>query len=384
MRDNRKTIFNILFTSLITCTALIGFGNRTVYLASGSLLFIISFFLLLKSKNIKDDETFYKIISIWCVYNIVTAFTDLEFSSLYTAFVHIGIVIYFLFLLKYLDNNQNYIFFLKYFKLLHFIILSVLLLLAITNSVQITEYETLIYVGLGTIPFAANTNTTKSKNIFTLFLLSTAWAIISYIIGARAQIFSFVLFFLSFLSITTSKISKRTLNIIFILYFIVLNLFPIVYINLSDNDYGKQLTQLSLEYTSSRFFSGRDQLWKKAYSKIDSFDKALFGIGFKNTDELIKENGMSLHNLYVTCLLEGGVLFILLIGILLFAIWRKANSDESMMSKLIMAALIAILYKQSFDISLIENNICFAIIIWSMLATGLQREKNNKTIEATV
>ena len=112
-------------------------------------------------------------------------------------------------------------------------------------------------------------------------------------------------------------------------------------------------------------------LWSYIYDHLVGFKEYIFGLGFDQVGVFVREN-ISLHNLYITLIAEGGLILVILFGLILLEIWKILFNKTSFMSRITMSFLIVIVYKQSFDISLIENNFYIALIIWTSLAIGMK------------
>jgi len=104
----------------------------------------------------------------------------------------------------------------------------------------------------------------------------------------------------------------------------------------------------------------------------------IFGLGVNKTEAITTHLEMSLHNLYVTLLAEGGLILVVLMGLILYQIWKRLVSDTSYQSKILLSFMIVFLYKQSFDISLIENNMCVAFGVWTALALACADAKKQR------
>lgn len=373
VKKNNKslTIISAIYILLITIACFNGFENRSLYLFSGISLMALSALLFLYCKPIKQTSHLFSLIIIWIMYHLFLFAKDLTTISGYTAFQHIGVVLFFWFMIN-LIQTKNSKLIKDYLKIIHYILMIFLLFIVTFRKSVMTNYETLVYIGLATIIYPTF-DFKKRKNI-KVFLLSFIWSYISYTIGARAQIMSFIIYALSYLVLKKVNFSKKFLNRCFIIYYIILNVFPIIYTWLSVSPYSEVLNNIALNLTSSRFFSGRNILWNGIYSRMSGLYDVIFGLGLNSTGLIVRSN-ISLHSLYVTIFSEGGLIFIIILGMLLYQIWKMLNEKNDLISKAVMAIMIAILYKQSFDISLLENNICYAIVIWLSFASGFYESK---------
>lgn len=379
MTAKKRNILNHVLAALMVITTFSGFGLRPLYIFCGVSLMLLSLFALVKDWPEKNENKIYKIVATWSCYSIIVALFEHSADSLYTSLMHAGVLILFWGALHRTKDRSDRQYFVNLFKGIHYALLIFLVIVFLVSRDDLSNFETFIYIGLATLPSAIISEKKNRKIAIKVIALSIAWAIMSYIIGARAQVLSFIIFPITFALLSIKKIKRKTLDIAFVILFLVLNIFPLCYIDLSTNQIGNNLSEMSLALTSSRFFSGRDKLWSAAYDKIDTPSKLIFGIGINGTKQLINEKGMSLHNLYVTCLTEGGLVFVTLLGVALLLTWRKLGENNTLLAKLTMAMFITVLYKQSFDISLIENNICFAVAIWSAIAIGCNAKSKKPT-----
>ena len=370
MKNSSSGIICIAFIILIIINTIFSGINRSIYLASDAIIMLLSLVLMLyiKKKNDARKKMFF-IIILWIVHNLFLAFKDFTAVSFYIGFQHISIIMYFFVMIHLLEEENNNKMFLMFFRLIHYAVLLFLVYQTIFHKSGISQYEHLIYIGLATIIAIANRN--KKINPIVLTALCVFWAYVSYVISARAQIFSFIIFMVSYFILKQDKIKEKTGTKIFILYYSLINLFPLLYTYLSNSSYRTTLDNFALKYTTSRFFSGRDLLWSYIYERLVGVKEYIFGLGFNEIGVFVREN-ISLHNLYVTLIAEGGLIMVILFGLLLLEIWKILFNKKSFMSRITMSFLIVILYKQTFDISLIENNFYIALIIWTSIAIGMK------------
>lgn len=372
VRTNSVTIFLMLLFCIVI---FMGWGNKTLYLVSGVVLMGSGVLVFLKRKDFREYQKVYRAIIFWAVYQIIICLFSISFDAVYVIFQHIGILAFFWMIV----NSDLFGFKIEniasLFKIIHYLLLIFMVTLYIINPNSLARYESNVYIALSALVFACM----KKENISypKLIIFAFVWTYISYATGARAQCLSFVLFAICTVFLLKVQISKKIINRIFVIYYIVLNLFPIFYVWLSTSVYAVRLNELALQLTNSRFFSGRNILWQNVYRQITDWGKVFFGIGVDTTAEMVRSN-ISLHNLYITLLAEGGIILIVIMGIILYQIWVILNKSQSQFSKVSMAFLVAVLYKQCFDISLVENNLWVAFAVWMILGIGLNLYKYEK------
>lgn len=374
MEIKRFSIFNYIFVILLSCVIFNGFGIKAIYLGCGILLMAISAFCFFSERYLSSNNKLLVLIWIWLIYHVICAFISFDSNAIYICFQHIGILFFF-YMICHMDKvGLHKDFILNYCKVIHLLVLIVLLFVVFITPAVMTNFESYIYIGIATFPCLI-LDLKKLKSV-RIIILCMVWAFLAYTIGARAQVLSFVIYLMClFLTYWLYKNNKKLSGWLFSLYYGLVNLFPILYSYLSQSPIRNQLDQLAINLSGSRFFSGRDILWLSVYNQMTSPLNIIFGLGFKTTSELVRSN-ISLHNLYVTLFSEGGIILVVIFGIILFQIWNRLNESDSYISKIMIALLVVVLYKQSFDISLIENNLWVAFSIWMMLGIGVNSDNN--------
>lgn len=368
MKKNRNiAIIEYLFIILLFINLFLGGLNRMFYLGSGVALIVLSLLMLVLVKYNKENRRIFIPILIWTILNLFYMLRDFTGISTYIGFQHIGILLYFWVITCLLSKEENKKIFVNFLKIIHIILLIVTCYLVLIKKQSNASIESYIYIGFGTF-FAFIITNDKMK--IKVFMLSVLWMILAYLVGARSLSIAFLLMYFVIFFITKVNVKEKVLNFIFIAYYVLLNLFPMLYTWLATSKYRYTLDMLAIKYTESRFFSGRDILWNLVYGQLTDFSKIVFGTGFDNIGQLVRGN-MSFHNLYVTLIAEGGLLLIISFGLILFSIWKKLSAKNDFKARVIMGFIIAVLYKQSFDISLVENNLNIAFMVWTSIAVGL-------------
>ena len=383
MIDKYKTkfVFTFIFLIVLSFAIFDGFGNYYLYVFSGSLLMFTSIaFFIINNKTIFDKRLFILVV-LWIIYHVISAFVSFSTNGLYVCFQHIAIILFGWYFVNvdntYIDKKMLFI----YLRIIHYVLLLLLLFMSFFNISGISKYESYIYIGLCTLPFALSIFKRRFLMGVNIIIISVLWSYLSYIIGARAQTISFILFIvLAVLFYILNKYEKNKISyFIFILFYVIVNLFPMVYTYLSQSSYREQLDNFALYFSDSRFFSGRDVLWSNIYNRISSPGNYIFGLGFTETSTIIRSN-ISLHNLYVTIFSEGGIFLVVLFGLILYRIWKLICSNKNRYSFLYMSFFCVYLYKQSFDVNMIENNLWIAFIAWICLGISASLGKKNGLI----
>lgn len=370
----------ILFSLLLIIEVFSGFGIKPLYLGAGIVLMAFSTLSLIALKRDVEEKRLNWLIVIWVVYHVFCAFISFSMRGAYICFQHIGIVLVFVMVLEGESFKLQRDEIKGVYRFIHWAVFLLLILLIYRRTPNLAAYESYIYIGLVSIPFAiAKWRRLRGVRLIGLCLV---WFYVSYQIGARSQSIGFLLFILvaALLLIFKDK-RKGFLKKGFWIYYVILNIFPIVYTYLARSPYRSTLEAISLNLTKSRFFSGRNELWFSVYDQMDNAFSVIFGLGVNKTELLTTNLEMSLHSLYVTLLAEGGIILVFLMGLILYQIWKRLVSDTSYQSKILLSFMIVFLYKQSFDISLIENNMGVAFGVWTALAVACADAKMSEIQE---
>lgn len=369
-----------IFSALLIIEIFNGFRIHPLYIGAGLALMALSVISLYALKSDAEERVLFRIILFWAIYHIVIAIIGFSSRTAYICFQHIGILLFFVFVLE--CNRFGIIGeqIKTLYKIIHFAVLIVLLGVVLFRPVEKTSFESYIYIGLATFPFAINK--WKWCRGPRLIVLCIAWVYVAYQIGARSQAVGFLLFIVvAALLLMFRNKGKKFIKNFFWVYYGLLNLFPMIYSYLSQSQYRTLIDGFAVKYTTARFFSGRDELWSDVYNQINSVLSALFGLGFGETENITVRWNMSLHSLYVTVLSEGGIFLVVILGLILYQIWKRLSQNTSYQSKILLAFMVVFLYKQSFDISLIENNLGVAFGVWTALGLGYIDAKHTETDE---
>jgi len=278
-----KGFISIVFVFLLFITFFNGFGFRSLYLLCGFLLLLISILLSIIIHYTKENRKLFSIIMVWIMYHVIIFAFQPTLISAYISLQHIGIIMFFWLMYNMFEKNLNVELFVKLFRVLHYSILLLLLYVVTYSKSNMFLFEPYIYLGLSTLFYA--TVKMKKFRAIKVFFLSLCWAYISLTIGARSQILSFIIFAGCFYLFKKIKNKTKIFNHLFIIYYICLNIFPLVYSWLSNSIYRIKLDRIALLLTSSRFFSGRDVLWINLYSSFSTPFQKLFGLGLNTTGE---------------------------------------------------------------------------------------------------
>lgn len=163
---------------------------------------------------------------------------------------------------------------------------------------------------------------------------------------------------------------------VFLLTFLLMLFFVIgfvfIYISLPEASTFSQMRAIVVQYTGQRLNSGRDVIWPLL---INAIEQHPWGYGPGATLERLGfESTRSSHNLFIQVALQTGVIGLVNLFVVLCSIWIsffKRRSDSVV--RLAGAFLLAVLVHESFEISLIQNNLTIGIIMWTVFGIGVGR-----------
>ncbi len=99
--------------------------------------------------------------------------------------------------------------------------------------------------------------------------------------------------------------------------------------------------------------------------------RPIFGFGPNTVATDVIGRNASSHNLYVNMALQIGYLGLLIFILILFVIFmRYVSKGHNQLVRLAVAAFIAILAHQLFEITLVQNQLSIGLIQWLVIATG--------------
>lgn len=134
--------------------------------------------------------------------------------------------------------------------------------------------------------------------------------------------------------------------------------------------WGRQLQELSVQYTGQNFFSGRQLFWGDLERAIMA--RPWFGYGAGSVAESFTGYTWSSHNLYLQTALQVGFVGLAALIFLLWVLWAQLwQGRRSKAVRLSSAYFLGILIHQVFEVSLTQNSLANGFLIWFILAVGL-------------
>lgn len=363
---NENKIFNmntLLFSILLISTMMYAFEQtRSIGLAALAVTLAIPVFYFITNLN-KVKVT--KLMVVWIVYifygilNLLYNFSDFGVS----VFLKHSILLFFVVIFsQYKISDYSLYKISKYFTNLYILILILVVLNELFYFVEfITQF--LYKMAMMCTYFAIiRTGKVYKYSFLTIAVLS--------ITSTRSAILSISLFLLIYNWLEAIKKSKRVYKITFIIGIIFLVGLPILYSQLQYSNLGIMLNEYSRELFGKNFFSGRQYIWEYTLSLIR--DQLLFGYGYSNDVLLSLGITASTHNLYLSLLLQGGIILLMIFIMFMYQIWIKYFYYlDHWIIKVSAAFLFPILLRANFDLILLENDIVISIFLWIPLIAGL-------------
>jgi O-antigen ligase len=208
-----------------------------------------------------------------------------------------------------------------------------------------------------------------SKRWWNLGLLASLVVLLAS--GSRSGWLALVVIALVYFLWPHMAVKKWTFPLVFILAFLASLAVIYVYVGLTQWSEFPRLTALVLKYTHQNLYSGRQVLWPVL---INAVKQHPWGYGPGANPDTFVTVGLSSHNLYLQVLLQTGYIGLASLGAILFYIWNRLYLiHQDRIVRLAAAFLIGILIHESFEVSLIQNNLTIGIVMWTILAIGCGR-----------
>ena len=155
-----------------------------------------------------------------------------------------------------------------------------------------------------------------------------------------------------------------------VIIFVILSVVIIAYARLPDSPQAVQLNAIVLDYTDKNLLSGRDRFWADLIALIQQ--QPVFGYGAGALPENYLDLGFSAHNSYLQISLQVGMVGLTIFLLLLWQIWRLFRRQRSHpVVRVSGAFFVAVLVHQTFEVSLLQNNLTLGALQWLVIACGV-------------
>ncbi|MFL2077339.1 O-antigen ligase family protein [Marinilactibacillus psychrotolerans] len=315
--ENENKIFKmntLLFSILLVSTMMYAFEQtRSIGLVALAVTLAIPVFYFITNLNkVKVN----KLMAVWIIYifygvlNLLYNFSDFGVS----VFLKHSILLFFVVILsQYKISDYSLDKVSKYFTNLYILILFLVVLNELFFSVELITQFLYKMAIMCTYFSIIRTGKVYKYSFLTIAVLS--------ITSTRSAILSILLFLLIYNWLEAIKKSKIIYKFSFIIGIIILVGLPILYSQLQYSNLGIMLNEYSRELFSKNFFSGRQYIWEYTLSFIR--DQPIFGYGYSNDVLLSLGITASTHNLYLSLLLQGGIILLMIFIMFMYQIWIK-------------------------------------------------------------
>ncbi|MBV6624171.1 MAG: O-antigen ligase family protein [Rivularia sp. (in: Bacteria)] len=218
-------------------------------------------------------------------------------------------------------------------------------------------------------------SSSKKKYIYTILIFISNLMI--FFTGARSLLISSIFSTLIYIFWGWWVTNKRKHNFVFSLFIAVIGFFIYFYAKIIPALNIAYYTQISRDYTGKNLLSGRQVVWSLLIDKIS--EQPLFGYGSGTNPSDLIGTTLSSHNLYLQILIQIGFLGLITFIVLMFKIWniyRIAYQDNIV--RLSASFMIGILIHQSFEVTLIQNNLAVGLLQFMVISIGISRTKKPK------
>lgn len=230
-------------------------------------------------------------------------------------------------------------------------------LLGNPNSVGKVIFNFIVLISLGMI---------RKRDLIVLILAH----FILYVSSCRSMLIADIIYFIVlfiYKKTDNKKWSKLVTIEIFVLIF-----FIFFYIAIYDTYLGNELDLRSIEYFGKAFFSGRQLIWIELIEVIKKQPFLGYGLDKLPGDLTIIKN--SAHNSYLQISMQIGIIGgIFLILILKNIVKSCENNKYGIYRKYSIAFVFAIIFAESFEVSIIENFLYIALQSWFLMGLGCNK-----------
>lgn len=171
-------------------------------------------------------------------------------------------------------------------------------------------------------------------------------------------------------------VSRRKLFTLYLVFVIsVICVFTYVYPTLATDPDWLVYDEIIYQYSNKSLFSGRQAIWSVLLEAVAKQPLFGYGVGTLPADVFPYESPYaegSAHNLYLQITLQVGFVGLGALFLLIGAIWHAFRVRPTNKITIIAAAyFIGLLFHQTFEVTLTQNNLSIGLLQWLILAVGL-------------
>lgn len=272
----------------------------------------------------------------------------------------------------------------------------------ITDSMDLIKYITLLYVTswIMWIPFATKngeysayfsnsnilgsmafniviicyfTSFRRAHNRYIILFIASCFIIAS---GSRTSLLAFLIFLLvsKLLDIKQDeKLKWLNSSVLFLIGIACSLVISYVYPTLYGTSIGIRLNILSQQLFNKNFFSGRQILWSAVIEEINQ--APLLGHGLQAIPSDYINTTLSAHNLYLQTLLQTGWIGLALLIWTLWTFYLYCSRVNTKISTITMAVIIAVIFRECFEVTLTQNNWPQGFFIWVIIGLSYKEKE---------
>lgn len=215
----------------------------------------------------------------------------------------------------------------------------------------------------------------KRSNRILMLLLTAGLVIIS---GSRSTILAMTIFFFVYALCKGLKQKKWLLfneKMIFWISIVFSGIVSYMYPALYGTIIGDKLNLLSREIFNKNFFSGRQIVWAAIINAIN--ESPITGYGLDATPGDFLNTTLSSHNLYLQTLLQCGWVGLIFFVFMLWSFFVRCANISSKISTVTTCFIIAIIYRECFEVTLTQNNWPQGFFLWVMIGLSMRSKTVN-------
>lgn len=146
------------------------------------------------------------------------------------------------------------------------------------------------------------------------------------------------------------------------------------YLIAPQHEWGWRLQELTVDLTGKNLFSGRQLFWGELVEAIAL--QPFFGYGAGARAETFTSFSWSAHSLYLQVALQVGLVGLALLLLMLWVIWARLwPGRHTVVVRLAAGYFLGMLLHQSFEVSLIQNNLGNGFLFWFIIGVALSASR---------
>ncbi len=189
---------------------------------------------------------------------------------------------------------------------------------------------------------------------------------------SRTALGGAVIIAMLYILLTLLHVRKSSGILLFICTILLVISIVYIYPRLTMWDGYAELNSLSLKYFGKHIVNPREMIWMTTIDVVG--DDWLLGLGTGLLNRDIMNYKGSSHNQYVQLYLQNGLIGILLLFSLFYALWKpltKYLKDKAI--RFCIACFVGVIIFNCFESTLIQNKLVSGIVQWQLICMGVSR-----------